>query len=137
MLREPGRESNAQRSNTPATSPDAVGKRALTDAGPVQRKADGAAKKADGASKDVHAAAARGTATPGGKLPHLDLIQKAFGRHDVSGVQAHAGPEAGASADAMGAQAYATGNHVVLGGGTDVHTVAHEAAHVVQQRGGV
>ena len=37
----------------------------------------------------------------------------------------------------MGAQAYATGNHVVLGAGTELHTVAHEAAHVVQQRGGV
>jgi hypothetical protein len=37
----------------------------------------------------------------------------------------------------MGAEAYATGNHVVLGGRSDLHTVAHEAAHVVQQRGGV
>ncbi len=37
----------------------------------------------------------------------------------------------------MGADAYATGDHVVLGRGTDLHTVAHEAAHVVQQRGGV
>ncbi len=37
----------------------------------------------------------------------------------------------------MGAQAYATGNHVVLGDRADLHTVAHEAAHVVQQRGGV
>jgi hypothetical protein len=37
----------------------------------------------------------------------------------------------------MGARAYATGDHVVLGRGADLHTVAHEAAHVVQQRGGV
>lgn len=37
----------------------------------------------------------------------------------------------------MGARAYATGDHVVLGDGADLHTVAHEAAHVVQQRGGV
>jgi hypothetical protein len=37
----------------------------------------------------------------------------------------------------MGARAYATGNHVVLSGASDLHTVAHEAAHVVQQRGGV
>lgn len=37
----------------------------------------------------------------------------------------------------MGADAYTTGDHVVLGSGTDLHTVAHEAAHVVQQRGGV
>ena len=37
----------------------------------------------------------------------------------------------------MGAEAYATGDHIVLGRGNDLHTVAHEAAHVVQQRGGV
>jgi hypothetical protein len=37
----------------------------------------------------------------------------------------------------MGAQAYTTGDHVVLGDAADLHTVAHEAAHVVQQRGGV
>ena len=37
----------------------------------------------------------------------------------------------------MGARAYATGEHVVLDDGADLGTVAHEAAHVVQQRGGV
>ncbi len=87
--------------------------------------------------EQVHAVAARGTATAATQLPHLAQIQKSFGRHDVSGVQAHVGAEATASAQAMGAAAYATGNHVVLGAGTDLHTVAHEAAHVVQQRGGV
>lgn len=85
----------------------------------------------------VHAAASRGAATPGSALPFSTSIQRAFGRHDVSSIQAHTGPEAAASAHAMGADAYATGNHVVLGRGADLHTVAHEAAHVVQQRGGV
>ena len=37
----------------------------------------------------------------------------------------------------MGADAYATGSHVVLGDRADLYTVAHEAAHVVQQRDGV
>jgi len=85
----------------------------------------------------VHGAAARGTATAATQLPHLAQIQKSFGKHDISGVQAHVGAEAAASAQEMGATAYATGNHVVLGAGTDLHTVAHEAAHVVQQRAGV
>jgi hypothetical protein len=85
----------------------------------------------------VHAAATRGTATPATQLPFVDQIQSAFGRHDVSGVQAHVGSDAAASARDMGARAYATGDHVVLGESTDLHTVAHEAAHVVQQRGGV
>lgn len=34
----------------------------------------------------------------------------------------------------MGATAYATGNHVAFGGASDLHTAAHEAAHIVQQR---
>jgi len=96
--------------------------------GPEQRASD---------PDQVHAAAARGTSTAAAQLPHLEQIQRSFGRHDVSGVQAHVGGEAAASAQEMGAAAYATGNHVVLGAGTDLHTVAHEAAHVVQQRGGV
>lgn len=89
------------------------------------------------ASVDVHAAAARGTATPSGALPHLDLVQRSFGRHDVSGIRAHSGPEAQESARDMGAAAYATGQDVVLGDRADLFTVAHEAAHVVQQRGGI
>lgn len=85
----------------------------------------------------IHASAARGVATPGSALPHAGAIQWSFGRHDISSIQAHVGGIAAASAAAMGAEAYATGNHVVLGRGTDLFTVAHEAAHVVQQRGGV
>ena len=99
---------------------------------PVQQ-----AKGTGGDEAAVHSAAARGVATTSSPLPHADTIQRAFGRHDISGIMAHTGPAAAASAQAMGADAYATGNHVVLGGGTDLHTVAHEAAHVVQQRGGV
>jgi hypothetical protein len=85
----------------------------------------------------IHAAAARGTVTPATTMPHAAQIQRAFGRHDISAIQAHVGADAAASARAMGARAYATGDHVVLGESTDLHTVAHEAAHVVQQRGGV
>src|SRR5438105_2952989 len=39
----------------------------------------------------VHNAAAAGVSGGGGSLPHLDAIQKSFGHHDVSGVQAHTG----------------------------------------------
>jgi hypothetical protein len=85
----------------------------------------------------IHAAATRGIATPWSALPYAGRIQHAFGRHDISSIQAHAGGTAAASATEMHADAYATGNHVVLGKGTDLFTVAHEAAHVVQQRAGV
>src|SRR6185503_10445253 len=37
----------------------------------------------------------------------------------------------------LGASAYATGDHVAFRGAPDLHTAAHEAAHVVQQRAGV
>jgi hypothetical protein len=63
----------------------------------------------------VHAAASRGVATPSSPLPFSNTIQRAFGRHDVSAIQAHTGPAAAASAQAMGADAYAAGDHVVLG----------------------
>lgn len=37
----------------------------------------------------------------------------------------------------MNAEAYATGNHVAFGAVPSLHTAAHEAAHVMQQRSGV
>ncbi len=85
----------------------------------------------------VHAAAAHGTSGGGSSLPHLAAIQKAFGHHDVSSVQAHVGGRASEATEAMGASAYASGNQVAFGGSPSLHTAAHEAAHVVQQRAGV
>src|ERR1700704_4430124 len=64
-----------------------------------------------GASEGAHDAAARGVASPTTSLPFADQIQSSFGPgHDVSNIQAHVG---GDSASAMGASAYASGNHVV------------------------
>jgi cell wall-associated NlpC family hydrolase len=113
----------------------APGKRPLVEQ--VQMPAiqmHGAGEQSDEA---VHAAAAQGVATPASSLPYGDHIQRAFGRHDISSVKAHTGADAARSAKAMGADAYAAGDHVVLGSKSDLHTAAHEAAHVVQQRGGV
>src|SRR5262249_12703161 len=84
----------------------------------------------------VHAAAARGVEGAGGALPHLDRIQRAFGRHDVTGISAHVGAAAGDACNDIGAQAYATGNSVAFARAPDLHIAAHEAAHVVQQRAG-
>jgi hypothetical protein len=63
---------------------------------------------------EVHAAARAGVATGGGRLPHLDVIQGAFGRHDVSGVAAHVGGAAADAARAIGAEAYAIDGHVAF-----------------------
>ena len=117
----PGKQTLVEQIAVPAAPPPAVQQRA----------------KGETPAAEVHGAASRGIATPSAPLPHASSIQRAFGRHDISSVQAHTGPEAADSARAMGAEAYAAGDHVVLGPRADLHTVAHEAAHVVQQRGGV
>ncbi|MGB0590267.1 MAG: eCIS core domain-containing protein [Myxococcota bacterium] len=85
----------------------------------------------------VHAAAAHGAQGGGGALPHAGAIQAAFGGHDVSGISAHVGGRAAEANAAMGASAYASGNDVAFASQPDLHTAAHEAAHIVQQRGGV
>ncbi|HWO19141.1 MAG TPA: DUF4157 domain-containing protein [Kofleriaceae bacterium] len=106
-------------------------------AGPVQQRASTETEEAGGREAQVHEAAQQGIQGSGGSLPHLDRIQQAFGRHDVSGVSAHVGGAAAAASESMGAEAYAAGSHVAFRASPDLHTAAHEAAHVVQQRGGV
>jgi hypothetical protein len=109
-----------------------------TGAAPVQRKASGEQAQAnDRAVGAFRGEAARGVSGGGGPLPHLDTIQRAFGGHDVSDVQAHVGGGAAEASDAIGAEAYATGNQVAFASSPTLHTAAHEAAHVVQQRAGV
>ena len=86
----------------------------------------------------VHRAAQAGVAGPGGRLPHYQAIQRSFGpAHDLSGVQAHVGGSAAAANAAMHATAFTTGEHVAFKASPDLWLAAHEAAHVVQQRGGV
>ncbi|MEU2895113.1 eCIS core domain-containing protein [Streptomyces sp. NPDC001273] len=56
---------------------------------------------------------------------------------DFSGVRIHNDSAAKASAAEVGAHAYTSGSHIVLGGDSvDSHTLAHELTHVVQQRKG-
>jgi len=86
---------------------------------------------------NVHAAAARGIAGSSQPLPFAGVIQRAFGRHGIGNIEAHTDDAAAKGAGAMGAQAFATGDHVAFASSPDLHTTAHEAAHVVQQRAGV
>jgi len=61
--------------------------------------------------------------------------------HDFSRVRVHTGEEAAASVRAVGAEAYTAGRHVVFGSNFAPSTsaggrvLAHELAHVAQQRG--
>ncbi|MFF5218385.1 DUF4157 domain-containing protein [Micromonospora sp. NPDC000442] len=56
---------------------------------------------------------------------------------DFSDVRLHTDALAQRSAAEIGARAYTSGSHVVIGqGGGDRHTLAHELTHVIQQRSG-
>ena len=56
---------------------------------------------------------------------------------DFSHVRVHTDSAARASAAGVGARAYTSGSHVVIGyGGADKHILAHELTHVIQQRSG-
>ena len=86
-------------------------------------------------------AAARGRGAP--LAPAVrDEMSAALG-HDFGDVRVHTDSTAAASATSVHAQAYTVGNDIVFGEGryapeTDNgrHTIAHELAHVVQQRSG-
>jgi hypothetical protein len=116
----------------PTISP---GKRTLTQGLPPVQRSSTPTSMAD--DPDVHGVAAAGVSGSGGPLPYLEAIQRSFGHHDVSGVRAHVSGESAAAAAALGARAYATGNDVAFSHTPDLHLAAHEAAHIVQQRGGV
>jgi hypothetical protein len=99
-----------------------VGKRTLvsTTLAPVQPHGAGRPRAQPdllpGGDAQVQAAAARGVAGPAGALPHAETIQRLFGRHDVSGIHAHVGGPAAEATQAMGAEAFATGDHVAFAG---------------------
>ncbi|MCD9875127.1 DUF4157 domain-containing protein [Streptomyces sp. NR30] len=75
----------------------------------------------------------------GGKplpAPVRQDMESRFGE-DFSDVRVHNDSAARDSAAEVGARAYTSGSHVVIGdGGNDQHTLAHELTHVIQQRQG-
>jgi hypothetical protein len=109
---------------------------------PLQRYTVGTIQRAAGDSVGdsaaIHRTAGKGLGGASSSLPHLDTIQRSFGGHDVTHVQAHTGSAAANANKAMGSEAYATGDHVAFKySSPSLHTTAHEAAHIVQQRAGV
>ena len=75
-------------------------------------------------------------ASPGQPLPApvQEEMQARLGA-DFSRVRVHTDAAARASAADLGARAYTSGSHVVIGdGGADKHTLAHELTHAIQQR---
>ncbi|WP_406287569.1 DUF4157 domain-containing protein [Streptomyces sp. NBC_00209] len=77
----------------------------------------------------------RGPGQPLGEAVRTEMEAR-FGA-DFSDVRLHTGPAARRSAAEVGARAYTSGSHVVVGAaGADRHTLAHELTHVIQQRRG-
>jgi hypothetical protein len=108
----------------------------------VARMADGEGILADGAiHPDVTKAIA---AMSGGGKPLPKRMQRKLERShgDLSDARVHTGAEADALSRAVNARAFTVGNHMFFGKGEwqpesrgGVELAAHEAAHVVQQRG--
>jgi hypothetical protein len=96
-----------------------------------------AANAAEGV--DVQAIAASGVRGPGEPLPYGDDLRRSFGRHAdaLDGATAHRDADAVGAAQAIGAEAYATGGSIAFAGSPTRELVGHEAAHIVQQRAGV
>ncbi|MFI9392962.1 DUF4157 domain-containing protein [Streptomyces bauhiniae] len=64
-------------------------------------------------------------------------MESRFGGTDFGDVRVHKDAAAQRSAAEIGARAYTSGRHIVIGeNGSDKHTLAHELTHVVQQRSG-
>jgi hypothetical protein len=104
-------ENSGYGSGTASAGPT-PGKRTLTESlPPVRRETEpsaprpmisdlfgGVQRKAAGAEPDsaaTHATAQRGIAAAPSPLPHAETIQRAFGGHDVSGIQVHTGADGG------------------------------------------
>ena len=122
---------------TSATLGVGPGKRPLTNQ--VQQVQRRDATSPESLAPDVvHEVAQQGVSGTGTTLPFHDQIQAAFGeQHDLTNVQAHIGGAAADASATIGAEAYATGQSIAFRKAPDLHTAAHEAAHIVQQRAGV
>jgi hypothetical protein len=87
-------------------------------------------------TRSASAIAAAGVAGSGRQLPYRERLESAFDT-DLRDVRLHDGGDAARATSALDAAAFATGDHVAIAGPATLPLVAHEAAHVVQQRRGV
>ena len=126
---------------TPEKKPEAVSRAAAPEkkpeAGSVQRKAGGGGDSPALASAAQHAVDSKGAGRPleGGVRSRLESGLGA----DLGHVRIHDDSAARASAASLNARAFTHGSDIWMGPGEstgDLHLMAHEAAHVVQQAGG-
>ena len=85
----------------------------------------------------IRAVAGSGFRGHSGSYPFRHRIQTAFGKHNISNVRAFNDAGANRANRRLGTLAYASRERVAFRGYPDLHTAAHEAAHIIQQRKGV
>lgn len=88
-------------------------------------------------NSSVHQLAKSGFMGSSGAYPFFHQIQHSFGYHDISSISSYNNTAANLANQRMGSLAYTSGNKVAFKNSPSLHTAAHEAAHVVQQRKGV
>jgi hypothetical protein len=111
----------------------------VTDPGGVIRRAPSPMAGPSDAEAARRIDAARSAVAKPLPAPVKARLEHGFG-HKMDGVRVHTGPTARAAASAIGARAYTEGNRITLGHGEsehDLHLMAHEATHVVQNRAAV
>lgn len=96
-----------------------------------------ARRRADGQREGAGATERGAGGARSAALPFAARIQAAFGPHDISGIVVNAGKDHQEVGAALGMRAWAAGEVVSFAGAPDLRMAAHEAAHVVQQRGGM
>lgn len=73
---------------------------------------------------------------PSGPIPYQMEMEKQFGQNFCD-VRVYTGPAAKRACEMLGAKAFTQGNHVVFKDASPSRElIAHELAHVVQQRSG-
>ena len=91
----------------------------------------------DQRAEEIQRIAAEGVSGQGAQLPYREQIQSVFGEsRDLSPVLAYIGGPAARAARDIGAVAYTYGEKIAFQQAPDLGLSAHEAAHVIQQRGG-
>ena len=100
----------------------------------VQAKTESMQKRSNRLIRSVAKSGFKGNP---GTYPFRQKIQAAFGSHDISNVKTFSDASAKQANTRLGALAYASREKVAFRGYPDLHTAAHEAAHIIQQRQGV
>ncbi len=86
----------------------------------------------------IQAIAKTGIQGHGGKIPHLDRIQAAFGKYDVSAINAYVNPSAATASKLINAKAYTMANKIAFADSQpSLFEVAHEAAHYFHQQSAI